>query len=332
MKKTLILIFIFCSGAGLAQVGGRSSFSFLNAPPSARLSALGGVNVSLPNRDINLFVANPALISDSLARFASVNYQFMAGDVGHALFTYAHPFKKAGTISFAIQHLNYGDIQGYDASGLETAVFRSGETALIAGKAFRSNNFVFGMNVKGVFSSIAGLRSSALMVDLGGLFVHPEKPFTIGMAIRNAGVVLSRYNESSRNVTPLDIQLGTTFKPEHMPARFSFTAFNLNRPDATFDDPADPGDNPNTFQNVISHLNIGAELLLHRNVNVLVGYNFLARQTLRLPNGGGPAGLALGFSARIKTVDFVFSRTAFVAGAASYSFTLTSSVLKRYKH
>ncbi len=289
---------------------------------------MGGVNVSLADRDLNFFTSNPALAGDTLLTVASVNYQFYVADIGHALFTYAHPFKKAGTIMFGIQHMNYGEIQGYDPSGLETQKYTSGETALIVGKNHQIGNFRMGASLKGVFSNIAGYRASALLLDIGGVFIHPEKPITIGLVVKNIGFVFGNYTDNSRNPVPFDVQVGATVKPEHMPVRFSFTAFNLSKANVTYYDPAGDDERPGTFQKIVSHLNLGAELLFHKNVNLLVGYNFLTHQALKLPEGGGGAGIAFGFSAKIKSFEFVFSRGTLVAGNAGYAFTLSTHLNK----
>ncbi|MBL7858660.1 MAG: type IX secretion system protein PorQ [Cyclobacteriaceae bacterium] len=325
-----ILLFVFClfTLPAVAQIGGEKAFEFLNVPGYARLAALGGVNVSLTDRDINFFQANPSAVGDTLAGMASASYQFYVADIGQATFSYAHPFKKIGVLMFGIQHMRYGNIKSYDAAGAELGDFASGETVLMVGKSHRISNFRMGANVKFAFSNIAGYRASAVMLDVGGVFIHPDRDFRVGLVIKNFGVVLSEYSESSKSLLPFDVQLGATFKPEHMPFRFSLTAYNLTQRELPYYNPDDGTDEPSTLNKVMSRINFGVELLLHRNVNVLAGYNYLRHQELKLSNGGGGAGVTFGFSARIKTVEFVFSRSGYVAGQAGYAFTLSTNVNK----
>jgi hypothetical protein len=57
-------------------------------------------------------------------------------------------------------------------------------------------------------------------------------------------------------------------------------------------------------------------------------------QELKLPDSGGAAGLCFGFSAMIKTFEFVFSRSGYVTGNAGYAFTLSKNIdnmMKRRK-
>jgi len=316
----------------LAQIGGKKSFEFLNVPTNARLAALGGVNASLRDRDLNFFYSNPALIGDTLSGVASAGYQFYVADIGQATFSYAHSFNRIGMVSFGVQHMGYGTIKSYDATGVETGDFTAGETALVVSKSHQISTFRFGANLKVAFSTLSGYRASAMMIDLGGVFIHPEKDFNVGLVIKNLGFTLSEYSATSSTALPFDVQLGTTFKPEHMPIRFSFTAYNLVKEDATYFNPDDNTDEPGTLDKVFRRINFGAEILFHRNVNVLVGYNYLIHQELKLEEAGGAAGLSLGFSARVKAFEFVFSRGAYVVGNAGYSFTLSAdmnSILKR---
>lgn len=327
----LIIFLLSISISATAQIGGKYSFEFLNVSPVARLSALGGVNVSLTDRDVNFFSANPALAGDTLKGVASVNYQFYVGDIGQALFTYAHDFNKFGPLMFAIQHMRYGEIQGYDVSGVETNLFNSAETAFMVGRYHQINTFRLGVTLKTVFSNIGAYRSAALMADFGGVFIHPEKPFTIGLVLKNIGFVLNDYSGENNSILPFDVQIGTTFKPEHMPLRFSLTAFNLTQPDVTYYNPASDAEAPGTIRKLLSHLNLGTEILIHKNVTIMAGYNYLVHQALKLAEGGGGAGLTYGFSANVKAFEFIFGRNAYVSGNAGYSFTLSTDVNKILK-
>lgn len=324
-----LLVLVFPSYC-FAQLGGKHFFEFLNVPVTARLAGLGGVNVSLVDRDPDFFATNPALTGDSLDRLASLSYQFYAGDIGQAFVSYTHHAHRAAvTFRIGVQHLNYGQIQGYDPGGAETGIYHASETALIFSASHQRGNFRIGANLKPVFSNIAGFRYGGILFDIGGVFVHPEKSVTVGMVIRNAGFRLGA--NRTQGTLPFDVQLGTTFKPEHMPIRFSLTAHQLTQGDISYHDPASGREAPGTLAKVFAHINFGTEILLHRNVNVLAGYNFLHHQTLRLERGGGGAGVSLGLSITTKMVDFTFSRSGYVAGSAGYAFTLFGDMQKLVK-
>jgi hypothetical protein len=331
--KLLLYVWVGFSSTSLAQIAATKSFGFLDIPNNARLAALGGVNVSLTDRDINFFSSNPSLAGDTLAGFASATYQFYVADIGNASFTYGHNFSNIGTVVFGIQHLNYGTIKGYDATGQEIGDFKSGETAFVISKSHQVSNFRLGANLKFAFSNIAGYRANALLADVGGVFIHPRQEFRVGLTIRNIGFILSEYSETSDVSLPFDVQVGLTLKPEHMPIRFSLSAYNLTG-ESDYFDPKDGEPEPGTLNKIMRHFNFGAEILVHKNVNLMVGYNYLVHQELKLPDAGGGAGLSFGFSAMIKTFEFVFSRSAYVVGNAGYAFTLSKNIdnmMKRRK-
>ncbi len=325
LKRCLLVVLALGLTPAFGQLGGRA-FTFLDVPNNARLAALGGVNTSLADRDINFVYANPALAGDTLAGVASASYQFYTADIGQATFTYGHNFKKLGTLVMGVQHLGYGTIKGYDDTGADLGDFKSGETLLTVARTHQVRYFRVGVALKAAFSSIAGYHANALMVDVGGVFVHPHQDLRIGLVVKNLGFMLSEYSETSSSTLPLDVRLGITFKPEHMPLRFSVTAYNLTRTSAVYDNPADDTDNAKALDKVLRRFNFGAELLLHRNVNLLLGYNYRMHQELKLQNAGAGAGISLGFSARVKSFEFVFSRGGYVAGSAAYTLSLAANI------
>jgi hypothetical protein len=329
VKRILVFyLLVIISFSTFAQLGGKKSYEFLNVPNNARLAALGGVNVSLANRDVNFFYNNPSLVSDSLKDWASISYQFYVAGVHQTTASYVANFKKIGFLNMGIQHLSYGIVKSYDATGAEIGDFNSGETAIVIGKSHQVNNFRIGVNAKMAFSSIAGYRSSAMLLDIGGLFVHPNKKLFIGLAMKNLGVVLSEYSETSKTKLPVDIQLGITFKPEHMPFRFSITGYNLMQSNITYYDVQNSTEKPGTFDKILRRFNFATEILIHRNVNVMIGYNYRLHQELKLENGGAGAGISFGFSATVKSTEFTFSRSGYMAGKAGYTFTVSLNVQK----
>lgn len=328
IRNPLFYILLLCSSPVLGQVGGRHAYEFLNVPGYARLAALGGVNVSRGG-DVSFFHANPALLADSLSNWASVSYRAMPANIGVMNASYAINLKKAGVIGVGIHHINYGSIQGYDPSGVSGGKYTSSETALIISKSHKVNNFQLGATLKGVFSTIAGYRSSALMTDIGGIFHHPNGRLTAGLVIKNLGVVLSDYSQTSHSSIPFDVQAGVTLKPEFMPIRFSFTAHNLVRPSEIYYAQGSDTKPPGTLDKLLRHFNFAAEILLHKNFNVLAGYNFLIHQDLKFDTGG--AGFTIGMAVRVKSFELILSRGSYVRGNAGYTFTLVSDLNRLLK-
>jgi hypothetical protein len=126
--------------------------------------------------------------------------------------------------------------------------------------------------------------------------------------------------------------LGTTLKPEHMPLRISITAYNLAKKSITYNGLQQGDDEPGTFNKILRRFNFATEVLIHKNVNLMLSYNYRVHQELKLEEGGAGAGISLGLSAKIKAIEFVLSRSGYVAGNAGYAFTIsinTNNLLKR---
>lgn len=309
-----------------AQVWGQNSFEFVNIASSARATGLGGLNVSLSNEDVNLARNNPALTSDTLAGYASFNFlSYFAGSNGIS-FVYQHDFEKYGSWFAGSNHIDYGDITGYDASGNGLGTFAAGETEIFLGTSHRIRHFRLGASLRFLNSNLGAYSANAVALDIGGLFQHPTKHFTAGLVFKNVGIVLSEYSESSKSNLPFDIQAGVTFNPEHMPFRFSFTGHHLYKGDISSSDPAQAGTEGNlvVFDKVFRHVIVGAELLLTKNVNLRFGYNHLVRQELRLKEYTGGAGLSYGLMFRVKAFEFAYSRGGYHVAGGAHNFTLTA--------
>lgn len=342
MIKTLIGLAVFVSSSSFlfGQVGGNRSYEFLNIPYSARVSGLGGVNVSQVDQEVNLFLSNPALIGDTLSGYASASYLAYFANINFATFAYARRVDEVGgMLSIGIQHIALGSIDGFDASGNATQPFSSGETAITFSHSRKARNFRMGVNMKIVASNIASYRSSALLFDLGGVFVHPEKQLNIGMTLKNVGFVLSDFTEESNSNAPIDVQLGATFKPEHMPLRFSITAYQFSNGgrDIAYYEPSNglQISEPSGFDKFARHFVIGTELLLSKNVNVRLGYNHLVRKELSLESKAGGAGISYGFMFRVKAIEFAYSKGGYHVAGGAHHFTLafnTNTVLRRGKN
>ncbi len=309
-----------------AQIGGRKSFQFLNLPSTARSASLGGINVSSWDQDAQMFLSNPALLDSLDDRHAGLTYQSLVADISYGTFTYVHDFDTPGIWGIGVQYLNYGNFQGFDPSGTSTGSFSGSEFALIVAYARPLGPIQLGADLKIMFSGLAGYNASALLLDIGGIFRHPEQDLTVGLTFRNVGVVLSDFTETSESELPFDVQLGVTFKPKHMPFRFSLTGYNFGLLNETLFDPTGTGEGTptevNTFDGIMRHIAIGTEILVHRNFNLRLGYNHLVRQELRLAETSGGAGLSFGFLMRIRKFELAYTHSIYHAGGGYDYFTL----------
>ncbi|CAN5118608.1 hypothetical protein BH23BAC1_BH23BAC1_14290 [soil metagenome] len=321
------LLFELVSHQVIGQVGGRRSFEFLNLPGNARISGLGGVNVSNRDADVNLFLSNPSLLQQEVHQHISLSHFLFLADITLSNLTMAYDFEKAGMFAFGLQYLNYGSFDAYDDTGLEAGQFRANEYAFTIGHSRTTGLFTMGANLKFANSNIASFQARAFLLDIGGLYKHPVEDFTVGLVIKNFGLMAREYISGAATTLPFDVQLGTTFKPEFMPFRFSITGYNFYRlgsgPSHSLNGNKEETGSVNK---ILNHFAFGTEVLLNKNINLRAGYNHLIRQELRLEEASGGAGFSLGFLIRIKAFEFAYSKAFYhVAGGTDY-FTLTSNL------
>lgn len=323
------------------QLGGSNTFSFLHLPTTARSIALGGQNITSSGQDVNMFVANPALLVDSTEHKASFNYYPYYADAKQVAFAYARSFKKAGLWGISMQNLSYGNFVQTNTSGQVTGTFTGNQLALIISHARKIQHFSLGANLKLASSSLESFSASGVFLDIGSVFIHPKKDLKFGLAIKNLGLPLSTYSATQDFKMPLDIQLGLTFKPERMPLRISITAHQLQQFDIAFDDPADDGkvdalgnplDEKASFADKLSrHFTLGGEFVFSQNLNLRFGYNFLKRRELALENRQAMVGFSFGFMIRVKKMELAYSRNLQFVGGGVNAFTLTLNTKQLFK-
>lgn len=324
-----------------AQIGGQHAFEFLTLPASAKLAGLGGVNVSSRDADGTMLLGNPALLNEEMDGRASLAYIDYLADIRQSTATYVFNSSKLGRMGVGLTYLNYGKFEQFDAAGNSLGEFSVNEYALGVTKAVTTGNFTLGGTAKLAVSGIAGNHSVGTVLDAGGLFKHPTTDFTVALAVKNLGYQLRPYAGSEREPLPLDVQVGATIKPEHMPLRFSLTAHHLQQFDIVYLDSTQRGklDENNeeikpkksVGDKIARHFVVGGELLLSKNFQVRVGYNHLRRRELRLDTRSGGAGLSFGVTFRLSQFQLDYTRAYYHVSGASNYFTLARSLDSLFK-
>ena len=321
----------------MAQIGGQQAFSFLNLPPGAKTAALGGVNASARDADPTLFLSNPALLNADMEGRLALSFVDYLADIRQSTLAYVFNTRKAGRFGVGLSYLGYGKFAQYDAAGNALGEFSVSEYALSVADSYTQGNFTLAGTARLAVSGIAGNHSVAALADVGAVFKHPEQDFTVGLSARNVGYQLRPYAGAGREPMPLDVQLGTSIKPTHMPLRFTLTAHNLQQFDIVYRDPnqrsqqLDLNDSTRAAKKslgdkIARHFAVGGELLLGKNLNLRVGYNHLQRRELRLDNTSGGAGLSFGIMLRISQFQLDYTRAGLHASGAANYFTVARNI------
>ena len=327
--------------AAAQQLGGRTVFPFLDLPPGAQLAALGGMNVSARTDDPTMLFGNPALLNADMDGRLALSYVAYVAQIKQSTAAYAFNTKRAGRFGLAVTYLNYGSFESYDPAGNPLGTFSVNEYTAGVSDSYTRGKFTLGATTKLAVSSIAGSRSVAGVADAGVVYRHPTADFTAGLAVKNAGYQFAPYPGTERGRLPLDVQLGATVKPEHMPLRFSLTAHHLQQWDIQYLDPNQRGaldangvekkPTRSFGDNLARHFTASAALLLGKGLHLRVGYNHLQRRELRLDNTSGSAGLSFGAMLKISSFQLDYTHATLQAAGSSEYFTLSRSLDSLFK-
>ena len=338
MRKTILIFITLCIAfSGSAQIGGQRAFEFLNVPNNARLSGLGGVNITSGWNDPAQVTSNPALINGNWNQELVIGYLNYFAGISNTSVTYTNDIKGTGPWAFNLTYFNYGEIESFDEEGFAQGTFSVKEYAFSIGHSMQFGAFSAGANAKMVVSDLSSFQASALMLDIGGTFKHPEKDMTVGLAVKNLGFLLNDYTESNNSKLPFDIQLGFSYKPEFMPLRFSIAARNLTRTDLIYYEPSSNSlfqnsSEPGFGEQVFRRLVFGTELIFSENFQLRVGYNHMLRQELKLNDAAGGAGFSFGFMLKVKRFEFAYSRALYHVAGGSNTFQInmnTGGLIKK---
>ena len=129
-KAVVIVLAIFCTTVARAQLGGRSTYQFLNLVSSPKQAALGGKVVTDYSYDPTSALFNPATINAEMDNQLSLNYVNYLADVNYGTASYAYLWDRHTQVIHAgVTYVNYGSFTGYDEKGNETGDFSGGEVA-----------------------------------------------------------------------------------------------------------------------------------------------------------------------------------------------------------
>ncbi|MVM36047.1 type IX secretion system protein PorQ [Spirosoma sp. HMF4905] len=332
----LLLAFLWPVLTIAQPLSGQRIFSFLDLPTHARVAALGGQVATATSPDGSYHLNNPALADSVRDNQLAISLMPYLAAAKYYTLQYGLPIqsKVPGRHSgwaAGLQYLSYGQFTMTDPVGNTIGTFSANDYALSITHARTEGNFTLGATIKAVGSSIEMYSAFGVLADLGGVWRHPKRDLTFGLVAKNVGYLIKNYGSLDADL-PFDLQAGVTIKPEHAPIRLTLTAHHLQRFDISYNDPNlniryDLSGNPipqttSVTEKIARHLNVGVELLVHRNVNLLVGYNHQKHQEGKLTTSGAGAGISFGASVQAKGFQLTYARFTSVPTAGTSQLSL----------
>lgn len=331
--RVLFLLLIFFCSSAIAQIGGKSTYQFLNLVASPRQAALGGKNFTTYDYDPTSGVFNPANINAEMDNQLSVNYVNYLGDVNYGTASYAYLYdRRTQVFHTSVNYINYGTFDGYNEFGESTGEFGGGEVALSFGYAYNIpfSDFYVGANVKLISSKLEQYTSLGGAVDFGVTYYYEDWDLVVSGVLRNAGTQFTAYDEVYEKL-PLEVGLGISQQVKDIPIRWHVTLENLQQWKLAFRNTArDETDlegnvqanDPGFFNNILRHTILGVELFPEGGFNIRLGYNFRRGEELRIEDQRSFAGLSGGFSIKFNKLRLSYTYARYNSAASSSFFGL----------
>lgn len=303
LKSVFILLALSLSNA-TAQVG---VYEFLRSDVGARAAALQGSFLTMPN-DPNTLFYNPAALTSIDESQLSIGYfKHLAGIISGSI-SYADSLESIGTIGIGVLYFDYGSFDRTDASEYILGTFGASDIALVAGLGMPLDEVTSaGVSVEYIHSSLAEYSSSAVAIGFGVTYYIPSQNLTLGGSILHAGKQLNAYNGTKESL-PLDISIGLTKRPEHVPVYLNVVFHRLNKKTPSF------------FERFRS-FTFGAEFLMSSSLRLRFGYNNEQRRDLRLLSKTELAGFALGGGLYLNryVIDYAYNSYGIIGGLHHFS-------------
>jgi len=315
---------VLLSSAGNSQTGGDNVYEFLNLTHSGLISSLGGSNVSLSGRNLNMVWNNPALLDSGMDGSLALNFTNYFAGINYGLAMYSRSLKGSQNIAGGITYLNYGSFTEADESGNITGSFSASEAALsVIWSQELDSMFTAGINFKPVISHLDKYTSLGFAFDLGASWHDRKNLLSAGLVIRNIGYQVTRYAGEERGNLPLEVIAGFSARLRHAPLRFSITLRHLEKFDLTHEY-SESGENQNLqaselFENILRHAIAGIELVPHKNFYLSMGYNHQRRSELQTDSRVAGTGFSWGFGINASLISIEFGRASYhLAGSSNH--------------
>jgi hypothetical protein len=314
-----VAFFLFlCSSASYAQLGGESTYQFLNLVSSPRQAALGGKVLTNVDYDVTQALYNPATINQDMDNQLALNYSNYLGDLSYGTAAYAHTWdRRTKTFHIGMTYINYGSFDGYDENGISTGTFTGNEAAISMGYATQVgySDFYIGGNLKLISSKLEQYNSLGVAGDLGLIYINEYLEFNAALVIRNFGTQLTTYAGLKESL-PFEIALGFSQTLENVPLRWHLTFENLQQwPIATANPARATSDlngnqteeNVGFLSNVIRHTIVGLELFPEKGFNLRLGYSFRRAAELKIVDQRNFSGFSFGIGLKFNKIRFSFT-------------------------
>jgi hypothetical protein len=332
-KKLGLLVLICCiscffnlCNVSAQTTAGNAIYNFLSLPYSAKITSLGGVNISSIGTDIGMAMYNPSLLTSDMDNTLTLGIKpYFAGIQQYDFVNVKYWEQKKITWSAGVHFMNYGNINMTDIAGNDIGTMHPSDYAVqISAASDYIKHFSIGTTFKYIHSNYGIYKSSGVAIDVGLKYLSENQLSQASILVKNIGTQFS--SKLNQQELPFNIILGWSKKLENAPFQFSLTADRVSVWNNVYYDPVyanAQGENaPNNLQNLFNHLIVATELYIGKQFDIDFGYNFIRRYDLNVQNqSNGLNGFATGLGFKLERMSFQYG-TAFFQQNSFHHFSI----------
>lgn len=242
LQSLLLLMVVVATKSCNAQVSGATAMNFLKIATDVRAIGMGEAGTALSD-DIGTLFWNPAGLANITYGEAQFMYNKWFQDISSQYAAFAIPCRRTvesgrvknyGTFAASINYLTVAPFQGYDANSNMTGKVDASDMALGLGYGFHVTPALsFGMNLKYLSETLAGVTATAYAAD-AGLLYKSLSGFGLGVSAQNIGTAVKFINEEG--ALPMTLRAGMSYQKDVLsqPLTLALDAVKPNDRDAYF--------------------------------------------------------------------------------------------------
>ena len=332
-----LLALLVLPHSSFSQIAGLNTLTVLDLSSQARTSGLGFDYLSIFDVDPTIAIDNPSLLRREMCGIGSLSFVSVFDGTSTGSLSYAHHFKRIGTLMFSFRFNSYGSFDGYDEEEMPIGKTSAADYALTLGwGTWLDSNLSVGVNFKPVLSHYDVYTAFAVAFDVAGSYVSGDRSLAATLMARNIGAQIATFDGTSETL-PFELSAEVSYKLAKAPFRFFFAATELQRWNLRYEDPNNPTTTVDPFtgevekegwfegflDNLMRHTQFGVELNLGRAFFARVGYSYRQTAEMSAIDAINFSGFSFGFGLRTKKFEFSYAHRNYHLGQAPDFFTLS---------
>ena len=207
---TFACIPVTADNTDIHENAGTRAMTFLKIGVGAKAMGMGESQVAATD-DLYASYWNPAGLARLQKPQLALMHNEWFADINHEFVGIALPLGSIGTVGASASYLSFGELQGRDRDGNETAIFRPYDLAMIFSYARGfGNSFALGANAKFLREQIADETGTGIAFDFGALYTFPDMPLSFGFNAQHLGPRVTFIEEAFG--LPVTTRLGAAYR------------------------------------------------------------------------------------------------------------------------